>query len=76
MLRMQGGDYYSAIKNGMFWGLRPLQFDAFLMFLNEFGLFVRIEHAIEYERAFRAVVASEAHSEFSFYEMHFGFAAN
>lgn len=64
-----GGDFYSAILNGMFVNPHPDLRDTFGARLNAFGLFSRRDDAAEYVEAFRRAVTSEASSEFLLYEL-------
>jgi|GEM_PF-1006351 len=72
-----GGDYFSAIKNGLF--TKPFSFskgpplpelvEEFQSLLNHFGLFPNTKPIPSYIRRFKELVPSEADSEFCVYRL-------
>lgn len=72
-----GGDYFSAIKNGLF--TKPFPYsggpaslelvEAFQSSLNQFGLFPNTKPILSYIRRFKELVPSEADSEFCVYRL-------
>lgn len=59
-----GGDYYSAILNGLFCNPHPALSAAYRTKLNRSGLFDDRTPALSYLKEFRAVVSSERNSDF------------
>jgi len=59
-----GGDFYSAIRNGLFVNPDGKLLAAFGKHLNEYGLFSGIKSAEEYVPHFRSATQSESRSEF------------
>jgi hypothetical protein len=67
-----GGDYFSAIRNGLFGGLfdpDPKLAEQYRIFLNEFGLFPNTNPILVYIRRFQELYKSEADSEFCVYRV-------
>ena len=62
-----GGDYYSAIRNGLFCNPHPGLVLDYEKALNRFGLFEEAEVARNYLDSFREVVSSEANSTFALF---------
>jgi hypothetical protein len=59
-----GGNFYSAVLNGLFMNPHPGLVLEYKPLLNENGLFEDISSALNYITAFKEVVPSEANSEF------------
>jgi hypothetical protein len=64
-----GGDYYSAIYNGLFVNPHPELLAHYRSLLNQFGLFSNTKPILAYVRHFRELVLSEADSEFCIYRL-------
>ena len=64
-----GGDFYSAIRNGLFVNPDPALLAEFGADINEFGLFADRDAATKYLAAFRRSVPSESTSEFHLYAL-------
>lgn len=64
-----GGDFYSAIRNGLFLNASELLTELYSRRLNRNGLFDRVEDCLEYLVDFRQAVASESESEFVIYSI-------
>lgn len=66
-----GGDYYSAINNGLFGDeyASPELVAEYRSLLNQFGLFPNIKPIPSYVRRFKELVPSEADSEFCVYKL-------
>jgi hypothetical protein len=62
-----GGDFYSAIYNGLFINPAPQLEEGFRAGLNNQGLFDDLDLTITYLRRFREVVVTEKESEFVIY---------
>jgi len=67
-----GGDYFSAVRNGLFGGLfdpDPELVEHYRNLLNEFGLFSNTGPILAYFRRFQELYKSEADSEFCVYRL-------
>ena len=64
-----GGDYYSAIKNGLFCNPHPLLVSEYKHLLNENGLFNCLELVTKYLMKFRQLTISEANADFCVYRL-------
>ncbi len=62
-----GGDFYSALKNGLLVKPHPLLLAEYSSLLNEYGLFSNPDNIPAYIRRFKELVPSEANSEFWVY---------
>lgn len=65
-----GGDFYSAILNGLYINPAPLLLKEYFHLLNEHGLFRSAIHIGSYLNRFRKQVPSESESEFLIYKLH------
>lgn len=64
-----GGDFYSAILNGLLVNPHPVLVEEFKHLLNEFGLFSTSQSILEYVRRFRELVPSETESVFCVFRL-------
>ncbi len=64
-----GGDYYSAIKNGLFCNPHPILVSEYKHLLNENGLCNSLEVVTKYLIKFRQLTISEANSDFCVYRL-------
>ena len=64
-----GGDFYSALYNGLFSGADPDLLAEFRPLLNCFGLFDTTGHIPAYVRRFKEEAQSESNSEFCVYRL-------
>jgi hypothetical protein len=64
-----GGDFYSAILNGLYRNPHPELLRKFRSRLNTFGLFSAVSDLAEYLEDFRNLVPAERGSEFVVYEL-------
>lgn len=64
-----GGDFYSAIRNGLFCNPSPVLLEAYLSQLNTYGLFDERERAVEYLDAFLRESLTETQDPFVVYEV-------
>ena len=64
-----GGDYYSAVRNGLHVNPHSELFSKHAAHLNEHGLFPDPRHAVKFLDDFRNLVSSEAASSFIVYEL-------
>ena len=64
-----GGDYYSAILNGLFVNPHPELVERYSSMLNINGLFGSTEHLEQYLTDFKRLVPSEVHAEFVVVEL-------
>jgi len=65
-----GGDYYSAVKNGLFYEPDNILKRGFAQYINGNGLFSELSVAKNYLSEFRKYVESEENSKFVFYQMY------
>jgi len=65
-----GGDFYSAILNGLFINPAPLLLREYFHLLNEYGLFISTIPVNDYLSRFRKQVPSESESEFCLYKLY------
>ena len=64
-----GGEFYSAVLNGLFRNPHPTLLRDFRARLNEFGLFDGASDAIKYLEIFRSLVPTESNSEFALFRL-------
>ena len=64
-----GGDYFSAVLNGLIVNPHPLLTDEFGHYLNNFGLFTEIKIVSPYLQRFKELVISESKSKFSIFQL-------
>lgn len=64
-----GGDFYSAVKNGLFVNPSAELIARFAPFVNEHGLFTQVPALVEYVEAFRREAPSERDSTFCIYAL-------
>lgn len=64
-----GGDYFSAVLNGLIVNPHPLLTDEFGHYLNNFGLFTEIKIILLYLQRFKELVISESKSKFSIFHL-------
>ncbi len=64
-----GGDFYSAILNGLLLNPDPRLVGEYGSLLNQFRLFATSDRLVEYAERFKAAVVTEAASRFCVYEL-------
>lgn len=67
----RGGDYYSAIKNGIHIAQSRKLINSFGDYLNPYGLFAEYRHLVNYLSDFKNEFPSEASADFAAYMMVF-----
>jgi hypothetical protein len=74
-LAYPGGDLYSAIKNGLFINPDPKLVTKYDKFLNEYGLFPKIDYIIPYLKMFQKSSVTECNSKFCGYALNLVFVS-
>jgi hypothetical protein len=69
-LAYPGGDYYSAVRNGLLVNPHPELVDHYASRLNEYGLFSNTLYTEAFMNDFRQLFLSEAESEFVLFELY------